>query len=188
MTPSPPPLLTHNAEPGTSAACSVSPLLAAPRHCCFATHPAIQDQDPERLALIRSFFLEPQSSYTFAGLASLWQVSVAVVRDIYEDRYTADGPDAGPSKEARVPWHDAARTSITFNFLRPYDVERALDAEFSSVCSEEWKTIPLVIRLPRLALRAVAARPSLRPDAAVPLQVEQFVLEMLLEERRGRNT
>lgn len=174
-----PPRNTDFRAPATR---SVSPLLAVVRYPCFETHTGMYEANAAHLALIRSFFLEPQSSYTFTELALLWQVPVEVVHDIYEDRCPADADAAHGSS---IPWVDAVGTSITFNLLRPYDVERALGAEFSLVRSEEWRTIPILIRLPRFVLNAVAARASLRPDTSASLQVEQFILELLSDELRG---
>lgn len=176
MTLSPPPTDTvpmRNAEPRTSAMCSVSPLIGAAADAVA------------RRPMIRSFFLEPQTTYTFTDLALLWQVPVDVVQDIYEDRYSLDFADADPA-QARVPWEDAADTATTFNLLRPYEVERALDAEFLPVRSDQWKTLPLLIRLPQFVLQAVAARPSLCSDASASVRVEHFLLEVLFEQVRCR--
>lgn len=152
--------------------CSVSPLVAA-----------VKDAHA-RLSMIRSFFLEPQPTYTFADLARLWQVPVTVVQDIYEERCVSQLAGTDSAQGLHVPSDDAVGTTISFNLLRPYDVERALDAEFTKIRSDEWKTVPLLIRLPRFALHTVAARASLCSDPSASVQIEHFIVEVLLDEKR----
>lgn len=135
---------------------------------------AITD-DSDHLDAIRRFFLEPKEACSIDELAELWQVHPDDVRDIYFDQLSASGViDCG---SVRIPWTDTLEASITFNMLRPFDVERALGADFKQARTEMWRTVPILIHLPKFITDAVALYASIPATLAIDLRIERFVLE-----------
>jgi hypothetical protein len=133
------------------------------------------------LIRIRDFFFAPQATYTLDELAGLWQVSGDVVLDMYRDWLIRTGC-ADCNDRLRVPWLEVLETSVTFNLFRPYDVEIALGTEFARFRPVGWKTVPVLIRLPRLVIDGIIAGATLLPGLSLPAKVEQFVLDAFVED------
>jgi len=138
-------------------------------------------RDPEQhLCDIRRFFLDPQQTYTFDDLARLWGISIDDVHDIYHDELFEQAHDeSSEAQPHRVSWVDAIGASRTFNLLRPFDIDIALGEDFGRVQSENWRTIPILIRLPRFIAQTITNVPSaaLR-SRSLAVRIEQFVLEL----------
>jgi hypothetical protein len=131
--------------------------------------------DTDHLDAIRRFFLHPLESYSVDDLAALWQVHPNDVRDIYFDQLRASAvTDCSPM---RISWADALGSSTTFNMLRPFDIERALGADFTQARTEMWRTVPILIHLPQFIADAVALDASIPATLAFDLRIERFVLE-----------
>jgi hypothetical protein len=134
------------------------------------------DDDDEHLAAIRRFFLQPQERYSVDDLAALWRIHPDDVRDIYHDQRMRSDTEAADL--FRIAWADAVGTSVTFNILRPFDIERALGADFVHAQSEAWRTLPVLIHVPRFIADAVARDASIPPNLALDVRIEQILLEV----------
>jgi hypothetical protein len=102
------------------------------------------------LAELRRFYLYPKESYSFCELADLWKLSEADVRELYADelnRWT-DLCHGSPA-DFRVRREDAIGASAAFCITRYHDIEAALGEQFGDVCPELWRTVPVLVRLPR---------------------------------------
>ncbi|MDP9192849.1 MAG: hypothetical protein M3P06_14200 [Acidobacteriota bacterium] len=138
-----------------------------------ASSPAT-DGDGDHLAAIRRFFLQPQEWYSFEELAALWRVHPYDVRDIYHDQLLRrDGSSA-----LRIAWADALGTSIAFNMLRPFDIERALGSDFVRVRPETWRTVPILVHIPRFIAEAIALDASIPPRLPLDVRIEQLIVEL----------
>jgi len=145
--------------------------------------PHALDDDRGHLIDIRRFFLEPRESYSVGQLAALWRSSADDVRDLYHDEL--GDADADDPESSRIAWADAVGTSIAFNLLRPYDVERALGADFNRVRPDSWRTIPLLIHLPRFMVDALAFEGSLPcSNRTQSARLEQFLFALFPDEHR----
>jgi hypothetical protein len=137
------------------------------------------EEDEEHLDQIRGLFLEPRERYSADALASLWRVHRDDLFDIYHDRIVQSQSSL---EELRVEWADVIRTSVAYYLLRPFDVERALGEDFSFARPERWKTVPILIRIPRFVASALAPASSLAPKLALARRLEQIVLEFFTAE------
>lgn len=124
------------------------------------------------LLAIRRFFLQPQESYAVEDLAALWRVRPDDVCAIYHDEL------ARTSSTGRIEWADAAGASIAFTMLRPVDIERALGSEFGRVRPDTWRTVPILVHLPKFVIEAVTNEPALPADLALEVRVEQVLIEL----------
>jgi hypothetical protein len=131
--------------------------------------------DTDHLDAIRRFFFQPLESYSVDELAAFWQVHPNDVRDIYFDQLRASA--VTDRSAMRIPRADALGASTTFNMLRPFDIERALGADFTRARTEMWRTVPILIHLPQFIADAVALDASTPATLALDLRVERFVLE-----------
>jgi len=145
--------------------------------------PEIIFHDVEHVADIRRFFLQPKEAYGIADLARLWQITPDDVRDIYHDERTAfSDADLAEPDSFRIAWANAVGTSVRFGLLRPWDIEVALADDFDRGRSEKWRTVPIVVRLPRFIVETLPGRSRRRSLAA---HLEQFVLELFQGEYRS---
>lgn len=140
---------------------------------------AVED-DEEHLDQIRRFFLEPRETYSADALAALWRVHRDDLFDIYHDRIVQTRSSL---EELRVEWADVIRTSVAYYLLRPFDVERALGEDFGFARPERWKTVPILIRIPRFVARTLVSDSSLPPKLALTRRIEQIVLEFFTAEQ-----
>jgi hypothetical protein len=111
-------------------------------------------EDEVLLADIRKFYLEPQPEYTLSELAALWRISEDDARDIYADELHRwlDGNLDKSASDFRVRWEDAAGATSVFHLFREYDVEQALREDFPRLRSDTWRTLPVLVRVPRVTL------------------------------------
>ena len=141
------------------------------------------EHDEEHLKAIRAFFLQPRERYSLDELAALWRVRQQDVLDVFHDRITGWEPAGHPGADTlRIEWADAVGTTITFNLLRPYDIERALGPDLENVRAERWRTVPVLIRIPRFVADAFALDPSIPPGLALAERVEHVLLEFFTTE------
>ena len=141
---------------------------------CFLIAAALQfaiTDDTDHLDAIRRFFLQPLEAYSIDDLAALWRVHPDDVRDIYFDQLCE------PAAQMRIPWADALGASVNFNMLRPFDIERALGKDFTQARTEVWRTVPILIHLPRFVADAVALDAAIPATLALDLRIERFLLE-----------
>lgn len=136
----------------------------------------------KHLSAIRRFFLQPQERYTVAELARLWKVHPDDVRDVLHDELTRTS-----SPEPPIAWADAVGASVAFRMLRPLDIERALGLDFSRVRPDTWRTVSVVVHLPKFVTDAVANEPSLPADLPLELRLERALIELYVrhESRSG---
>lgn len=135
-------------------------------------------------ANVRRFLLEPQETYSLSELANLWRITLDDVRGIYHDELLALPHSIEPDA-LRIAWADAVGTSVGLGLLRPFDVEVALAGDFSRVRSDRWRTIPILVHLPRfIAERLAVASAPVQSKASLATHVEQFILELFQAEYR----
>jgi hypothetical protein len=150
--------------------------------------PQVVTDEHEYHAGMRRFFLEPRDTYTLDELAALWRISGEDVREVFTDEL-ADWQTAHSNKPGalRVAWRDALRTSLSYNFFRPIDVERALGADFGRVRPDAWRTVPLLIYVPRFMVETVdfdgVTSASGQTQAA---RIEQYLFDLFPDEHRGQ--
>ncbi|MFL6246480.1 MAG: hypothetical protein ACJ74H_10685 [Thermoanaerobaculia bacterium] len=144
---------------------------------CATLAYSIQD-DEQHLEEIRRLFLRPQETYSVDELATLWRIHPDDVRDIYHDELLRRVSSTEEGAEVRIAWADAVTASVTFNILRPSDVERALGAEFSRVRPAAWRTVPVLVLVPRFIAEAIANEHSIPPTLPVDVRLEQIILEV----------
>jgi hypothetical protein len=70
--------------------------------------------------------------------------------------------------------------------LRPLDVERALGDDFSRVWPENWRTVSVVVHLPRFITEVIATEPSLPSELSLEARIEQFLIG-LINRHQNRN-
>jgi hypothetical protein len=138
-----------------------------------ASLPAPHCDEQDRLDAIRRFFLQPPETYSIAELSALWRVQEDDVRAVFHDELAGTTPP-----HERVPWAIAIGASIKFSMLRPLDVERALGADFTRARPDSWRTIPVVVHLPRFVTEALASEPSLPSDLPLGVRIEQLLVEL----------
>lgn len=139
--------------------------------------------DEERYARIRQFFLRPEPTYSLPELAELWSAQHDDLQEIFYDCITGT-ESARPFslEDARIEWADAVRTAVTYSLLRPFDVECALGDKFSLARSERWRTVPVVVRLPRFVAAAFVLAPAVPATLAIACKIEQLALEFFTTE------
>lgn len=140
----------------------------------------------EHLAEIRRFFLQPCETYSITDLATLWRISPDDARDILHDelahREGSEAREAVTSEGLRIPWARAVGTTVRFSLLRPFEIERALGNEFSSVRTERWRTVPVLIRIPLFLANAFELDASIPPRLALAHRIEQILFEFFTTE------
>ena len=141
-------------------------------------------ENDEHLAEIRRFLLDPQYSYSLGELATLWRLSHDDAADICHDEITQWEQASAPREPPpfRLPWARAVGATMRFALLRPFDVERALGDHFPEVRGERWRTVAVVIRLPRFLAEAFELYPTTVPRLALAHRVEQLLLELFSTE------
>jgi hypothetical protein len=145
------------------------------------------EEDDEHLAEIRRFFLQPQETYSMKELAALWRVSLDDVRDVYHDEIAqweiSNGREGvETNKVQRIKWAKAVGTTGVFSLLRPFDIERALGPDFINVRTERWRTVPILIHLPRFVANAFELDASIPPRLALANRIEKVLLELFTTE------
>lgn len=144
---------------------------------CAALAHSIAD-DEQHHERIRRFFLRPQETYSVEELGTLWGIRPDDVRDIYHDELMRAAASTEEGAGVRIAWADAIATSVTFNILRPFDVERALGAEFSQARPAAWRTVPVLVQVPIFIVEAIAAEHSIPPKLPVNIRLEQIIVEV----------
>ena len=144
----------------------------------------IDESTDTHLADIRQFFLDPKKDYGLTDLAALWRVTFDDVQDFlgHEIQQWENNTDQ-PESPFRMSWAEAVGMSTRFNLLRAFDVEVALAEDFDRVRSERWRTVPLLIRLPRFIVESIAdPEIGFRGHRALAVRIEDFFLELYQEQ------
>jgi hypothetical protein len=148
----------------------------------------IDESTDVHLADIRRFFLTPKEDYDLADLAALWRITFDDTRDfLHHEIRKWQAATHEPESSFRMSWADAVAMSTTFNLLRAFDIEVALADDFDSARSDRWRTVPLLIRLPRFIVQRVGdpTTASIRHrDLAV--RVEDLFIQLYQDEYRDR--
>lgn len=139
-------------------------------------------ESDDHFAAIRRFFLDPQEAYSLDELAALWRVRTDDVRDIYHDQIARAG------EPLAIGWADAVGTTVAYSLLRPHDIERALGQDLTRVRSARWRTVPVLIHLPRFVADAFTLDASMPPRLALAARIEQFVFELFATEQPANST
>jgi hypothetical protein len=136
-------------------------------------------EDDAHLAEIRQFFLDPREAYSLDDLAMLWRVSLDDAADICHDEIEQweQSSGAGQKMPFQLPWAKAIGTTIRFALLRPFDIERALGDRFLEARSDRWRTVAVVVRLPRFVAEAFELHASTLPKLSLAHRIEQVLLE-----------
>jgi hypothetical protein len=130
---------------------------------------------PDLVRDIRRFYLLPPESYSLAELAEVWHVSLDDVRAMYFDRLGETRDDA----MIRIEWMDAVKTAAAFHVYRPVDVEYALGIDFARVYGEAYRTVPVLVCLPRHIIDRVRTRPFVPAPETIAARVERIIFEAL---------
>lgn len=122
----------------------------------------------------------------------VWRILVDDVRDVYHDEIARweelNGREGVETHKApQIKWATAVRTTAIFSLLRPLDIERALGQDFVNVRSERWRTVPILVYLPRFVANAFELDPSIPPKLAVAHRIEQILLEFFTTEHVTEN-
>lgn len=136
-------------------------------------------EDAEHLAEIRQFFLDHREAYSLGDLATLWRVSLDDAADICHDEIAQweQSSVVGQNVPFQLPWAKAVGTTIRFALLRPVDIERALGDRCLEARSDRWRTVAVVVRLPRFVAEAFELHASTLPKLALAHRIEQVLLE-----------
>jgi hypothetical protein len=144
------------------------------------------ERDDAFLAEVRRFFLHPDERYSMEELAALWRITLDDARDIYFDEM-AGGEVSGNANSCemrteRIEWANAMGTAVVFGLLRPFDVECALGAEFARVRSDRWRTVPVLIRIPRFVADALELEASIPQTLPLAHRIERILLDLCRNE------
>ena len=138
--------------------------------------------DEQDLANIRRFLLQPQDTYSIDELALVWRITRDEVSAIYHDELLAH---PGEPESLRIAWRNAVVTTVAFHLFRPFDIEVALGADFGRALSESWRTMPVLIRLPRAVVDAIENEPRIADRNDLAAHIEQFILQLFEEQHRA---
>lgn len=149
----------------------------------IAFHFAIED-DRDYLRGLRAFYLQRRESYSIEELAAVWRTSCEEVRDVFHDeidRWADAHPDAPDAP--RIRWREAVDANDAFAIARAIDVERALGSDFARVRAPGWRTVPVLLHLPRFITDAISSEAGGSPNRTLAARVEQFILDAFMAER-----
>lgn len=145
------------------------------------------EADDEYLQRVRDVYLTPKRTYSFDDLATQWAVPAEEVRDMFYDELLAreeSHPEA--TDDLRIAWADAVTASIVFGIVRPVDVELALGDDSLRVLPAEWRTVPILLHLPRFVTDAIAREAGAdRTDILLPARIEALLLDLYSERLRA---
>jgi hypothetical protein len=129
-----------------------------------------------RLAAIRKFYLEPQESYTAEELAAIWRITLDDVLLIFHDALASS--EAAARSHFRVTWADALSATTSFQIFRAVEVERAPGTDFDRVHSDRWRTVSMLIHLPRFVVTTLRTSTPMLTSPSLVSIVERFVYQM----------
>jgi hypothetical protein len=150
--------------------------------------PALVVDQSGHLVEIRRFFLSPEPAYSLDRLAELFQVSIDDMIDVYHDEIVrqigenVSEIDNTAVSSVRIEWADAVRASRTFNLLRPWDIDLALGEHFNRVQPDAWRTVPVLVRLPRFIVDTIVATPAGLRTLDFAVHIENLILELYQNE------
>lgn len=135
---------------------------------------------PDCAAEIRRFYLFPEESYSLGDLSRMWRTTLDDVCAIFSDELaTAEPPITDDPGQFRVSWATAAHAVTTFHVVRPFDIEVALGDDFDRVRESRWRTVPVIVHLPRFVVDALQRLPFLPPSHSITERVERLVCDHL---------
>jgi hypothetical protein len=133
---------------------------------------------PDLAGGIRRFYLLPEESYSLHDLADAWRLSSDDVYAIFSDELsTADPAIANEPGVLRVSRQAAVRAAHTFHVFRAVDVEVALGDDFEKVRGSRWRTVPVLLRLPRCIVDALRLLPYITSYNSVAARAERLLCE-----------
>lgn len=148
--------------------------------------------DTRLVADVRRFYLFPEESYALADLAKLWRVSLDDVCAIFSDALTSSRPHGSDAGAFRVSWLDALRAATAFHIFRPVVVEQSLGKDFECARAARWRTVPLLVHLPRFIVDALAAMSFTPLPDSLAARAERLVCETVEAEcllvKLGKNS
>ncbi|HYR29317.1 MAG TPA: hypothetical protein VEU30_12680 [Thermoanaerobaculia bacterium] len=125
---------------------------------------------------IRRFFIHPQPSYSLGELARLWRIEVDDVCAIFADELASAGR-VHDTDAFRVTRDDALGAATVFHLFRPIEVERALGAAFDRVRAAHWRTVPIVVHLPRYLTDVIMSLPLVPARDDLAARAERLLCE-----------
>lgn len=130
---------------------------------------------------IAGFLLNPLVAYSLHELAALWRLSMEDVLSIFRDDITEayDRSYGIPRELMRVMSYDAMRAAVLFNVMPAYDVERALGRQFARVRPKEWRTRPVLLRLPQWLIERIMRKPMIPATADVAHRIETILMHYM---------
>ena len=127
---------------------------------------------------IRRFFLYPHSRYALRHPAAIWRVPPDDVLAMFSD--VLNEPDLNGSDPLAFEAPAAAReTAMAFHVFRWIEIEQALGEDCERACPEEWRTIPLLIHVPRFTLDGLAACSFLPEPESLAARAERLLCEVI---------
>lgn len=138
--------------------------------------PSIDGAD--RFNDIRHFFLSPRERYSLGDLMAIWRIPLDDMLAMFSD--TLDAADGGQSNPAafEVSAAEAHETAAVFSVFRPIEVEQALADDFERVRPAQWRTIPLVVHVPRFVVDTLTRYPFIPVPDSLPACDERLLCEL----------
>lgn len=132
---------------------------------------------------IRCLYLDPKASYSIEELARLWMVTVEDVCDMVTDVL---GSSSNDDTSFHVSWDHAVRVARTFHVFRPIDAETALGDDFDRMYGEHWRTVPILIHLPRWVVDSILRTPFTPASESVAALAERLLCDTVEAEEALR--
>jgi hypothetical protein len=145
----------------------------------FALCDALEVLDVGWLEDLRKFFLRPTDNYSIVELTGLLNLSADDLIQIFDDVLDDGKLDA---EFAGVPHQSVFEAIFGFYVVRWMEIEQA-PAAASLAIPARYKTMPMIIHLPQVAVDALSARAVMPSAMSLSKRVEATVLELLVSER-----
>jgi hypothetical protein len=131
---------------------------------------------PDIDAAIQRFYLIRADSYSIQELSELWCIPVSEVCAIFADELPANAIETD-TDTFRVTRNAAVDAANAFQVFRMIDVERALGERFTDVRGPEFRTIPVLIHLPRCVADSILKTPMVPRTTSLSRIVEVILCE-----------
>jgi len=138
-----------------------------------------------RNELIRELFLRDRD-YSIDALAELWRVSESeVVHDVMRDEVQI-WREAHPTQavtEFRASARSVRELSVSYNLIRPGEIEQVLGDAFRRVRSPAWRTRAVTLQLPEWLLTITEESPLFLTSHSLEARVEFYLFAFFAQER-----